>query len=57
MCFCIISSFPFAVYIAIDESGLVNLQLVLRGAYARKFDIHLQQIECGSPLMGKENTV
>ncbi|KAI2799608.1 hypothetical protein BLOT_011514 [Blomia tropicalis] len=35
-------------YIAVDESGLINLQMVFRGKYSRKFEIHIEQLECGS---------
>ncbi|KAH9412999.1 hypothetical protein DERP_013981 [Dermatophagoides pteronyssinus] len=35
-------------YIGVDESGMVTLHMVFRGDYPRKFDIHIEQIDCGS---------
>ncbi|UXI16576.1 homeobox protein Nkx-2.2 [Sarcoptes scabiei] len=35
-------------YIGIDESGMITLHMVFRGSYQRKFDIHIEQLDCGS---------
>lgn len=42
-------------YISVDESGLVNLQMMFRESYARRFDIHIEQLECDSKDIGKDS--
>lgn len=41
-------------YIGVDESGMVTLHMVFRGNYPRLFNIHIEQIDCGSKKTGKE---
>lgn len=35
-------------YIGVDESGLINLQFMLRGQFNRKWNIHVEQLACDS---------
>lgn len=49
----IVAIFIETDYIGIDESGMITLHMVFRGSYQRKFDIHIEQLDCGSKKLGQ----